>query len=192
MTHIWMVRHGPTHEKNLVGWRDVPADLSDQGLIDRVHNYLPQDAIVVASDLLRARTTADAIGKNRLRLPDDPALREFNFGLWDGMTFQDVADKDPDLSRKFWEEPGDLAPPEGESWNMVAARVTQALDRLTRAYPNKDIIVVAHIGVIMTQIQRATASTAYAAMGHHIDNLSVTDMRWDGDGWIIGQINHIP
>ena len=75
---------------------------------------------------------------------------------------------------------------------MVATRVTKALDGLTGTYPNKDIIVVAHIGVIMTQIQRATASTAYAAMGHHIDNLSVTDMRWDGDGWIIGQINHIP
>jgi broad specificity phosphatase PhoE len=192
MTRLWWVRHGPTHEKAFVGWRDVPADLSDQALIDRVAAYLPADAIVVSSDLIRASATAGAIGQGRTRLPDDRNLREFNFGQWDGLHFTEVAKKDPDLSRRFWEEPGDLTPPDGESWNAVAQRVQVAVDQLCAQNQGADFVLVAHIGVIMTQIQRATGSSAYAAMGHHIDNLSVTDMTVTDGVWHLGRINHIP
>lgn len=192
MTRLWWVRHGPTHEKNFVGWRDVPADLSDQAMVDRVAAYLPENAVVVSSDLIRASATADAIGNGRLRLAHDPKLREFDFGDWDGLHFTQVAERDPALSRKFWEEPGDLTAPNGESWNGVAQRVGVAVDALCAQYQGGDIVLVAHIGVIMTQIQRATGSTAYAAMGHKIDNLSVTDMSVSDGVWQIGQINHLP
>ncbi|MEY1554574.1 histidine phosphatase family protein [Yoonia sp. R2331] len=192
MTRFFWVRHGPTHEKSFVGWRDVPADLSDHALIARVDASLPQDAIVVASDLSRASATATAIGGTRTRLPDDPALREFNFGAWDGLPFDKVAARDPTLSRRFWEEPGDLAPPDGESWNAVAARVGASVDQLIARHPDHDIIAVAHIGVIMTQIQRASGSTAYQAMGHQIENLSTTELQMRNGRWQVGRINHIP
>ncbi|PUB18564.1 histidine phosphatase family protein [Yoonia sediminilitoris] len=192
MTRFWLVRHGPTHQKTFVGWRDVPADLSDQALIDRVDAYLPSDALVIASDLRRASATADAIGGTRQRLPDNAGLREFDFGVWDGMTFDQVAARDPDLSRRFWEQPGELTAPEGESWNGVAARVSRVVDQLCRDHADADIVLVAHIGVIMTQIQRASSSTAYQAMGHNIDNLSVTDITMASGRWQVGNINHIP
>ncbi|MFT7136552.1 MAG: alpha-ribazole phosphatase, partial [Akkermansiaceae bacterium] len=51
MTTWHWVRHGPTHEKTLVGWRDVPADLSDHAQIARLNAHLPRDAILVSSDL---------------------------------------------------------------------------------------------------------------------------------------------
>lgn len=192
MTRLWWVRHGPTHEKAFVGWRDVPADLSDLAQIARVSDYLPANALICASDLRRAADTADALTAGRTRLPDMAALREMNFGVWDGMDFDAVSARDPLLSRRFWEEPGDLQAPEGESWNAVAARVNTAVDALIAAHRGRDLVLVAHMGVIMTQIQRATGSTAYAAMGHHIDNISVTDMAFDGTGWTIGAINHHP
>ena len=191
MTRLWWVRHGPTHEKAFVGWRDVPADLSDKAQIQRISDHLPAAAPVISSDLIRATATADAIAMGRPRLPHRMDLREFNFGLWDGLRFDDVAARDPDLSRRFWEEPGDLAPPQGESWNTVAKRVSQAVDELIQKFPVADLILVAHIGVLMTQLQRATGTTHYQAMGHHIDNLSVTDMAVQDGRWSIGQINHI-
>ncbi len=191
MTRFWWVRHGPTHEKSFVGWRDVAADLSDKALISRVNAALPAGALVVSSDLIRARDTATAIAGGRTRLPDDPNLKEFDFGDWDGLHFSAVAKRDPDLSRRFWEDPGDLAPPNGESWNAVATRVGRAVDRLIAAHPGRDIIAVAHIGVIMTQIQRA-GSTAYQAMGHQIENFSITDLAFDGTTWTVGRINHLP
>ncbi|MEJ6399055.1 histidine phosphatase family protein [Yoonia sp. 208BN28-4] len=189
---VWLVRHGPTHQKAFTGWRDVPADLSDKDHIARVAAYLPNDAHVISSDLQRAIATADAIAPSQTRLPHDPALREFDFGIWDGQHFSQVAESHPVLSRAFWEQPGDISAPEGESWNDVAARVNAAIDHHAQAVPDQDLIVVAHIGVIMTQIQRATDGVAYHALAHTIDNLSITDMTHDGARWHIGAINHNP
>ena len=107
----------------MVGWQDLPADLSDTDQIARVDAHLPDDALVISSDLIRARDTATAVQGGRRRLPDDPNLREFNFGAWDGQVFDRIAERDPTLSRAFWERPGDVAPPDGESWNALAGRI---------------------------------------------------------------------
>lgn len=192
MTRWWWVRHGPTHEKAFTGWRDVPADLSDLAKIQRLSDYLPQNAVLISSDLKRALATAQAISAGRDPLVTDPRLREFNFGLWDGLHFSEVAARDPILSRQYWEEPGDIAPPGGESWNAVAQRVGHCVDAIHDEHPNRDIIAVAHIGVIMTQIQRASGSTAYQALSHQIDNLSVTQLSWSENRWQTGAINHCP
>lgn len=189
MTTFWWVRHGPTHQKTFVGWRDVPADLSDSAAIARLSDYLPNDALVISSDLVRSIATADAITDQRQRLPHDPELREFNFGDWDGMAFSDVAEQYPDLSRAYWESPGDLAPPNGESWFDAENRVNRAVRRLANQYPNRNIVAVAHIGVIVTQIRLAKGLTTQQAIGHKIDNLSVTRIVLNGE---VDPINHIP
>lgn len=191
---VWhWVRHGPTHEKTFVGWRDVPADLSDTAQIARLHDHLPKTALLISSDLIRAHATADAIAHpDRRRLPSEPDLRELHFGVWDGMRFSDVAARDPDLSRAYWETPGDVAPPDGESWNQAAARVNAVVDRLNNTQPEAHIIAVAHIGVILTQVQRALGVTAHQALSHTIDNLSVTQLHHDAGQWSAVHINHCP
>ena len=192
MTTWWWVRHGPTHEKVFVGWRDVPADLSDTAKIARLEAHLPRDAVVVSSDLIRAAHTADAIGAGRTRLPNLADFREFHFGDWDGLHFDAVAKRDPDLSRAYWETPGDVTPPGGESWNAAAARIAPKVDALNDAYSGQHIIAVAHIGVIMTQIQRASGATPQQAIMHQIDNLSVTRLTHTSGQWSVAYINHIP
>jgi alpha-ribazole phosphatase len=191
ITFHW-VRHGPTHEHNFVGWRDVPADLSDKARIARLNAALPQDALVIASDLLRASATADALSAGRTRLPDHQALREFHFGDWDGRHFSEVSLEHPELSRAYWETPGDISPPGGESWNMAAARINPAVDALIAEHPGRHIIAVAHIGVIMTQIERASGKPPRDVLAHKIDNLSVTELALTPTGWQIDRINHLP
>lgn len=189
MTTFWWVRHGPTHEKAFVGWRDVPADLSDTAALSRLADYLPAEALVVSSDLSRCVTTADAIQGARVRLPHDPQLREFHFGDWDGMRFDAVAERDPELSRAYWETPGDAAPPGGESWNQAEARVSAAVDRLAAAHPGADLIAVAHFGVILSQLRRARGEDPAEVLAQKIDNLSVTRILVTGE---VGPINHLP
>jgi alpha-ribazole phosphatase len=189
---VWhWVRHGPTHAKAFVGWRDVPADLSDTAQIARLDAHLPKPALLVSSDLIRSVATADVLGHGRRRLPHDAQIREFNFGEWDGQRFDEITATHPKLSRHYWENPGDVAPPGGESWNNVAARVAEFVDAVNARHPATHIIAVAHSGVILTQIQRAAGCTAYAALAHEIDNLSVTRLIHDG-GWRVGVINHTP
>lgn len=191
ITWHW-VRHGPTHQKTFVGWRDVAADLSDTVQITRLNAYLPTGAHVIASDLIRASATADALETGRTRLPDHPGLREFHFGDWDGKHFSQIADTHPDLSRAYWETPGDIRPPGGESWNEAARRVREVVDRLNAQATARHVIAVAHIGVILTQIQRALGCAAQDALGHEIDNLSVTRITCSKGKWNVEAINHLP
>jgi alpha-ribazole phosphatase len=188
VTRFWLVRHGPTHAKTFAGWRDIPADLSDTTALARLNAHLPPDAPVISSDLIRAAATADALSVHRPRLPHDPDLREFHFGDWDGLGFDDVARRWPDLSRRYWEEPGDIAPPGGESWVAAAARVERAVSRLPL---HPDIIIVAHIGVILTQFQRAASLTPSQALAQKIDNLSVTCLTFGPPPQVFA-VNHRP
>lgn len=190
MSRFFWVRHGPTHAKAMVGWTDLPADLSDQAQLDRLHDHLPDQALVISSDLSRAVTTADAIAMDRHRLPHDPDLREINFGAWEMLGPNDVEDQTH--LRAYWETPGDLRAPGGESWHDVSARVNGAVQRLLDANPGRDIVVVAHFGVILTQIQTALSLSAYQAFSHKIDNLSVTEIRLSDGQWQAGAINHLP
>ena len=191
---VWhWVRHGPTHAKSFVGWRDIPADLSDLAQVARLRAHLPEDAVVVSSDLSRAWQTADALLQDsHLRLPHNPCLREMHFGLWDGMHFDDVSTRDPDLSRTFWENPGDVSAPGGESWNMASARVQAAVSAISQRHSGRHIIAVAHFGVILTQLQRALGISAYQTLSHHIDNFSVTQIDWQNTGAVVPHINHLP
>ena len=60
MSRLFLVRHGPTHVKAMVGWTDVKADLTDAAALARLRASLPQKALMVSSDLRRAIDTADA------------------------------------------------------------------------------------------------------------------------------------
>ena len=191
---IWhWVRHGPTHATSFVGWRDVPADLSNAEQIARVRGFLPDAALVISSDLSRAVDTADAVApRNHMRLGHDPGLREMHFGLWDGMHFDAVSDRDPTLSRAYWETPGNIQAPGGESWHMAAARVNSVVARLSSRHPDAEIVAVAHFGVILTQVQQALAVSPYEALAHRIDNLSVTTIELNWEHRHVRHINHHP
>ena len=192
MTTWHWVRHGPTHQNSFCGWRNVPADLSDHARIARLNAALPATALVVASDLIRASATANTLSAMRRRLPDDPALREFNFGAWEGMGFEEASARDPDLSRAFWEGEDDAAPPGGESWTMLSARVSARVATLSAAHPDGHIIAVAHFGVILTQVRIAANLTAHQALAHDISNLSITELHLANCQWQARRINHLP
>ena len=186
MTRFFWVRHGPTHVPRMVGWTDHPADLSDCGQIARLKGALP-DAPVISSDLLRARQTAEAIAGSRPRMAPLSALREFHYGAWEDQPFDAI---DSPKLRQYFEDPGPHRAPGGESWNDVAKRVNDAINPLLGLSP--DIIVVAHMGTILTQWARAAQLAPYAALGQKIDNLSITRIDWDGAKWQAQWANHHP
>lgn len=192
MTLLHLVRHGPTHAKTMVGWSDLPADLSDQAAIDRLSLHLPAEAVVVSSDLSRAADTATAIQGPRRRLPHHRDLREINFGTWELRAFADIEAKDPERAFAYWDNPGEVRPPNGESWNDVCARANRAVDQLIGDFAGQDLIIVAHFGVILTQVQRALGVDANQALSHRIDNLSVTEIAYHDSQWSVGRINHLP
>lgn len=188
-TRLFLIRHGPTHAKTMVGWSDLPADLSDHAALARLEAALPPAALVVSSDLIRAADTASAIQRNRHRLPHMPGLREIHFGAWELRSWKDIDAEDPSRIRAYWETPGDVTPPGGESWNQVCARVNDAVDSLLASHAGRDLVIVGHFGQILTQIQRAEGLSAEAAFSHKIDNLSLSELHIGPGGWKSMKIN---
>jgi len=191
MQRLYLVRHGPTHAKGMIGWTDLPADLSDKAALSRLDNHLPKNASVVSSDLVRTIHTGDAIVSSRKRLPHDANLREMHFGDWENRTFKEVSQDAPEHTRAFYEQPGHIAPPSGESWNDLSARVSTAVD-VYLAKAHQELIIVCHFGVILSQLQRATGHSAYDTFAQKIDNLSVTELIIEKGIWRAGAINHCP
>jgi alpha-ribazole phosphatase len=192
MTRFWWVRHGPTHAKAMIGWTDLPADLSDTAALDRLSAYLPATAPVIASDLSRAQATADAIQGTRPRLPDDSSLREMHFGRWEMKRFDQIGTEDLELIRAYWSAPGEVRAPDGESWNDVTARVDPVVKDLALRHSGGDVIVVAHYGVILNQLALALEKAPVAMLAQRIENLSVTRIDIGKDGRRAAEINHLP
>ncbi|WP_380057866.1 histidine phosphatase family protein [Falsihalocynthiibacter sp. SS001] len=190
MTRLWWVRHAPTHAKSMVGWSDISADVSDDAAFDRLNDALPRDAAIISSPLKRAQETAAKLTRNRVQYPLDADLREIHFGRWEGLTFDQANAQDPDLLKQFWDKPGASTAPDGESWDELCARVGGAADRIAKLPPD-DIIVVAHFGAILCQVQRALNISTTDAFAQKIDNLSISCLSFDGR-WSADCINQIP
>ncbi|MFQ6551532.1 histidine phosphatase family protein [Aestuariibius insulae] len=191
MSRLWLVRHGPTHAKTMIGWTDRAADLSDDAALGRLSAALPETAQVISSDLSRAVATADRIGGERSRRAHRDGLREIHFGDWEDRSFAEIDAEAPDQIRAFWEVPGAVRAPGGESWDDLAARVTAAVDE-EMAQEAEDLVVVCHFGAILTQVQRALDLSAQAAFRMKIDPLSVTLLEQHGSDWSVGFVNRLP
>ena len=164
---------------------------SNIDMFARLNNYLPKDSIVISSDLKRSIKTADLIQNKRQRIPNNKNLREFNFGEWELKNSEEISKKYPNLSKEYWSNPGDVSPPNGESWNQAAKRVDKQVDQINKKYKGCNIIAIGHFGVILTQLQRAAKIEARSAISFQIDNLSITHIEHLGEtNWRILGVNN--
>lgn len=190
MTRIWLVRHAPTHAKAAIGWTDMEADLSDTAALDRLDAHLPRPARLISSDLKRATATAAALSRDREVMSPKPDLREVHFGDWEGLSFEDIARRDPARSVAFWEAPATTPAPGGEALGDVAARVGPVLEGLAGA--DEDIVVVCHMGAILAALAHTTAMPLPVVMRFVIAPLSVTRVTHLGrGGWRVDSVNHV-
>jgi alpha-ribazole phosphatase/probable phosphoglycerate mutase len=108
----------------------------------------PIDA-VCTSDLQRAATTADALAK-AFACPSSTtsALREINFGEWEGLTWPEIETKDAAYAREWSNAYPNLPAPGGESFDAFQARVLAEVHHLLTLNGGGCFAVVTHGGVI--------------------------------------------
>lgn len=190
----WWVRHAPTAAKGFVGWTDAAADLSDGEAVARLRGTLPDDARVLTSDLRRAVATEAALRRSGWAAPvASPALREQNFGDWDGLDAASVAGADHARLDAFWADMAGARPPGGESFADLIDRVGQVI-RAENAAQGGDVVVVAHAGVIRAALAVALDLPPGRALGFDIAPLSLTRTAWHGSegGWGVDGVNWRP
>ena len=154
MTTIYLVRHAEAegnlyrlvqgHFNGFITKRGYEQIRALRRRFDGVHI----DA-VYSSDLFRARTTARALSEPRdlpVLLRED--LREVNLGWWEGLTWQTVAQQDPEQLHNFHRDLAHFAVRDGESAAAARDRILEALRQIARENEGKTVAVFSHGAVI--------------------------------------------
>ncbi len=152
-TRLYLLRHGQVadgHTHLYHGNNDI--ELSPQGVkqLEEAAGQLREVELagVYASDLSRAEQGAAIICRGRNIKPQTfPEFREIHFGLWEGLSFQEIAELYPeDLQSRFRDLPN-FRIPGGESLMDLKARALPALKRLVEEHHEQAFLLVAHAGI---------------------------------------------
>lgn len=109
--------------------------------------HVPADLAYVASPLTRATVTMDLV-RTALGLPAegyalDDRLREIGYGDWEGLTLSQMQARDPVIFGERNVDKWTVAPPSGETYAELAARVAAWYSGL-----KTDTVAVAHGGTM--------------------------------------------
>src|SRR6185312_2288361 len=78
----------------------------------------------------------------------DPDLREIALGSWEGLTYAEVRDRQPEVLDTWQRDPVRGAPPGGETALALQKRVVRAFERWRQPVSDTTIVWVKHGGVI--------------------------------------------
>ncbi|WAS93303.1 histidine phosphatase family protein [Nannocystis punicea] len=189
-----LVRHGETVGQSSIrlhGATDVA--LSSLGLqqIERVAAALaaePGFAAVLASPLQRSRAAAALVAGGQRPPPPVTVVPEFaevDFGQWEGLTFDEVAARDPAGHSRYLAEGMGFTYPGGESRQAFWDRVQAGARRVLAVPACPRAVAVLHKGVIkaviaaLTGMPQAEASTLPVSLAGVYRLRHRPDGRWD-------------
>ncbi len=138
-----------TTSKYLSYLRDIhdPKDINGR-MGGRETDEVPRLSAIYCSDLQRAVRSAQIIAEPHGLTPVQvPALRERNFGIWEGMSFTEIREKYPAEFEAWAGNPLRYSPIGGESTIEVNERVVHALEKIIGIHIGENISIVAHGGV---------------------------------------------
>ncbi len=191
-----VVRHGRTAwnaDGRFQGHTDVPLDATGREQARALAATLRGERFdaLVASDLSRARETAEAIAQGRATsLAVDVRWREMGFGAWEGLTWEQIVAREPALAGRSLTEPRGYVPPHGESFAVVCERVAEALLDIAATAPDGGRVLVAtHAGPLHALLRIALGETAAAAVKVRFTPASVTRLAFDRAGARVVELN---
>lgn len=196
MGTYYIIRHGQTKANQggvIQGHLDVP--LAETGrkeaeLVGKALSVVKLDA-VYTSDLSRARETAQAIVRyQKCKLIVDSRLRELHCGEMQGLTFAACRERFPEFFQAVQRDPLRTKRPGGESLFELYERSCRALEEIYRNYPEGNVAIVSHAGVVKCLL-------AYAG-GQELDlaspvvaNASISVISRDDKGWHVLKVNDV-
>ncbi|SHJ84420.1 alpha-ribazole phosphatase [Paramaledivibacter caminithermalis] len=182
MLEIIFVRHGESemNRNNMYcGWTN--SSLTEKGLrqAERVSEKLADEAIdlIISSDLDRCFKTAAIINRlHRKTIIKETALRELNFGAWEGLTYHEICRDFPQEIKKWQEDFINFKIPEGESLLKMHKRVNKAFGRIINEHKEGKILIVSHSGVIRSILTQQLLGSIDGYWKFKIKNCGITRM----------------
>lgn len=197
MTVLHLVRHGETvwHAENrYAGVSDVALTLRGVQQAESLGRWAATADLdaVYASTLSRAIKTAEpTVALTGLELVTDADLREIDFGLGEGLTRAEMAERFPDELESFLARPAENPLPHGEPGIRGIERSRSALDRIATAFPDGQVLVVMHSTLVRLLICSLAGidPNAYRRVFPRIGNCALNTVRVNDKGTAILGIN---
>ena len=182
-----LLRHGQTPmsvQKRYAGRTDAPlTEVGVQQAAAAAKRLASAGlGVIVTSPLLRTVQTAQAVAAvTGAAVVTDDGFRETDFGAWEGLTFAEVRERWP-AEISAWLADPEVAPPGGESFTDVSARVTAALDRVLAARAGQTVLIVSHVTPIKMLVTAALLAPPAAMYRMHLDVAALSEIDWYADG----------
>jgi probable phosphoglycerate mutase len=204
-TDILLIRHGETAwnaERRLQGHLDIPLNGEGERQAALLADALAGEPIdvIVASDLQRARQTAQAVADRRgSMVASDPALRERGYGGFEGLLYSEIEERFPREFAAWQARDVDAQLPPGrnvgESFRTFFDRATGAILAQAAAHPGKTIALVAHGGVLECAYRLARGLPLETPRDFKVYNASINRFRFDpAQGLVLrswGEVGHL-
>lgn len=202
-TRFCLIRHGETDwncQGRIQGQLDIPLNETGQKQALQAAKFLSQhhhfDAFYV-SDLTRTSQTAQPIAETlRIAAQPEAALRERHYGMLQGMTYQEMAERHPEDHAKLKARQPKYEPDGGESLTQLAARVSRLLNHLAELHRGANVLIVTHGGVLDIAHRLACGQALAEPRNFIIPNTAVNwiwhsqDQGWQLESW--ADISHLP
>jgi probable phosphoglycerate mutase len=191
-THVLAIRHGETEwnrVKRIQGHTDIALSELGQAQVSALGLALREQTIdaVYSSDLLRARQTAQAVidhgPQANLPLRLDALLRERSFGVFEGLTWEQIKQRWPDQSERWRTRDAEFGAEGGETLGDFYQRSIAALSRIAAAHPGQTIAIVTHGGVLDCLYRAATRLSLQAPRSWVLGNAAVNRLLYTPSGF---------
>ncbi len=163
-TRLWLIRHGePVPDEirgKCYGRLDVSLSVGGRLQIESVARHLESEPFhaIYASPRRRTLESAEILASfHTCEVQIEPDLREIDFGDFEGVSYDDIAERYPELFRQWMEKPTEVEFPNGESFTKMRFRVTRSIAALLTRHRGECIALVTHGGVIRIVLADALA-----------------------------------
>ena len=197
-TLVYLFRHGEVvlaETRRFIGHLDVPLSAGGEeqcvAQADRLRD-VPLAALY-SSDLARARRSGELLGAPYGLTPVEvPALREMSMGRWEGLTAEQIMEREPDAFATWMSSVGEFPFPEGESVPDLVARAWPALEALADAHQGASIAVVAHGGTNRAVLCQALGLPLGRLLSFGQDYGAMNVLERTKGGWALRRLNEEP
>jgi len=191
-----LVRHGETDGKSSIrfyGKTDIP--LSDEGIMqmEAVRDCLEGEIfhLVFSSPLSRSYEGAKIIlGGRKIKINKIEEFIEINFGRWEGLTLEEIKDRDEELFYEWRRNVWDFDYPEGDKRKAFIERVRRGTDRVLEIAKEGSILLVLHKGILRVIINYLLDNSKDPSFSFEADLGSIHELERVNGKWFLNKMNY--
>lgn len=201
-TEFLLIRHGETiwnAEARLQGQQDSPLTQRGKAQAQAVADRLHQEHFdrIYASDAKRVVDTAQPLAAHtEQEILLEPRLRERRYGIFEGLTYGEIAQKHPELYESYRTQryAADFVIPEAETIRHLVERGVAIFQVLADRHPGERLVIFSHGGTLAAVLRAMLGVPLAGKHAFRLANGSISTLVWEAAEWrvmTLGEVSHL-